>query len=268
MDRSVCTGDVAVVSATVLTREADVIEAHVQCTTSTARTLARPVVTKCSGCRARHAGICGAVGDDDLERLAAAATAIRVEPGRRFITEGDIAADVFTLTGGTVRLLKTLSDGRQQITSFAGPGDFLGLAVGARYAYSAEAVGSVRACRFARPRLRALIAAFPELEARLLEIISNELVLAQEQMLLLGRKTARERVASFLIARSGGERRGATPVPLPMSRGDIADYLGLRIETVSRAVTQLKAARLIAVAPDAAIFISDYAALKALAAGH
>ncbi len=236
---------------------------------------ALPVAVKCSACCARRGSVCQAVPERDLHLLSAFAVAMRIEPGRRFIVEGEAAEDFFTLIDGTAKLLKMLPDGRQQITSFAGHGDFLGLAFGQRYAYSAEAIDRVRLCRFSRPRLRRLIAEFPEMERRLLAITSHELVLAHEQMLLLGCKLARERVASFLVGRAvktgGAAARavasGPVEVPLPMTRADIGDFLGLRIETVSRTLTQLRAAGLIGAAPNAGVVIRDFGALAALAAG-
>jgi CRP/FNR family transcriptional regulator len=112
------------------------------------------------------------------------------------------------------------------------------------------------------------------LEQRILEIACNELVLAQEQMLLLGRKRADERIASFLIARAGKigngrqHRRSMEPVSvsLPMTRADIGEYLGITIETVSRTLTRLKAGGLIRSISAAGIVILDFAALQALAA--
>ena len=100
----------------------------------------------------------------------------------------------------------------------------------------------MRFCRFSRPKLKRLLLEFPRLEQRLLEVASNELVTAQEQMLLLGRKTARERLASFLLmqlAHGSACSMGRQQIRLAMTRGDIADYLGLTIETVSRTLSRL-----------------------------
>jgi CRP/FNR family transcriptional regulator len=112
--------------------------------------------------------------------------------------------------------------------------------------------------------LRGVLDDFPALEKRLMEVASNELVEAQEQMLLLGRKTAKERVASFLLAQSrrtvGYAARNPT-LTLPMPRGDIADYLGLAIETVSRIFTQLKHDQVIAIPTIETVIIFDHAGL-------
>ncbi|MBN9509886.1 MAG: helix-turn-helix domain-containing protein [Alphaproteobacteria bacterium] len=224
---------------------------------------AAAAIEPCGHCGARTRSVCNAIEAPDLARLAALAHGLTIPAGRQFIEEGDAAEHFFNVTAGTAKLFKMLPDGRRQITGFAGVGDFLGLAVSATYAFGAEAIEPMRICRFSRSRLKTLLADFPALERRLLEVAANELVMAQEQMLLLGRKTARERLASFLIARqSHGDA-----VRLPMTRSDIADYLGLTIETVSRTLTWLRGQRLIEIPAAAEIVIRDRPALERLAAG-
>jgi CRP/FNR family transcriptional regulator len=238
---------------------------------------ARPIILErrqlpepCAHCGARGYSVCGAIADDDLGPLAALAVVTEVDAGRTFIEEGDSAESFFNVTSGTAKLYKLLPDGRRQITGFAGPGHFLGLAVSSIYAFSAEAIDPVRFCRFSRPKLRKLLIDFPKLEQRLLEVAANELVAAQEQMLLLGRKTARERLASFLLMQTGqgtscggrGER-----ITLPMTRGDIADYLGLTIETVSRTLSRLRAEQMIDIPNTSDVVILNCAALENLAGG-
>lgn len=203
----------------------------------------------CLQCEARAFSVCSAIENHDLGRLAALTHVEHVEAGRGFITEGDRADDFFNVTGGTAKLYKMLPDGRRQITGFAAVGHFLGLAAQDTYGFSAEAVDRVRVCRFSRPRLRRVLDDFPAMERRLCDIAANELVAAQEHMLLLGRKTAVERVASFLIGRSAHTSLcGAAPrmIHLAMGREDISDYLGLTIETVSRSFTRLARERVIA----------------------
>jgi CRP/FNR family transcriptional regulator len=228
----------------------------------------------CITCEARAYSVCNAIDDTDLERLAELATPLVVEAGRCFIEEGDPAEHFFNVTQGTAKLFKLLPDGRRQITGFATTGHFLGLAVSSIYAFGAEAVDEVRVCRFSRTKLRLLLDDYPAMEKRLLEVASNELVAAQEQMLLLGRKTARERLASFLVARAStapgvtlfGEH-GASVVSLPMTRSDIADYLGLTIETVSRTLTRFKTEKLIDIPNSSQIIVRNFVALESLATG-
>jgi CRP/FNR family transcriptional regulator len=237
----------------------------------------RPVVVPphgqtdpCAHCDVRPHSVCSAIPDQDIARLAAAAVVGNAAAGTCFIEEGEPAGAFFNVTAGVAKLYKLLPDGRRQITGFAGVGHFLGLAVSDTYAFSAEAITPARYCRFSRVRLRALLDDFPVMEQRLLEVASNELVAAQEQMLLLGRKTARERLASFLMAQS---RQGvACRAPrrrfaLPMTRGDIADYLGLTIETVSRTITRLRAEGLIEIPATTEVLIRDLEGLESLAEG-
>ncbi len=227
-------------------------------------------IDPCYSCVARPLSVCNAIGDSDLARLAAAAVVIEARAGRTFIDEGQPADCFFNVTAGSAKLFKLLPDGRRQITGFVGIGHFLGLAVSDTYAFSAEAMEPVRYCRFSRTRLRALLDDFPLMEKRLLEVAATELVAAQEQMLLLGRKTARERLASFLLLQSrqglpcGSSRSRFT---LPMSRGDIADYLGLTIETVSRTLTRLRSERLIDLVSQSEISVLDPHRLESLAGG-
>jgi len=225
----------------------------------------------CATCGARGESVCASIDDRNLDRLASAAIVTDVAPGKTFISEGEPADSFFNITAGTAKLYKLLPDGRRQITGFAHAGSFLGLAVSSIYAFSAEAIDNVRYCRFPRRKLQSLLDDFPALEKRLLETASNELVAAQDQMLLLGRKTARERLASFLIA----QKRHALPcrhsenrIALPMSRADIADYLGLTIETVSRTFTRLKNEQLIAVPNATCVDVLDREALLSLAEGY
>jgi len=243
---------------------------------------ARPVVIDthraadvCLHCQARPFSVCSVIGDADLAALGAAAVTMSVQPGHTFIQEGDPAEHFFNVTAGTAKLYKLLPDGRRQVTGFAGVGYFLGLAVSESYAYSAEALGPVGICRFSRSKLRGLLDDFRMMEKKLLEVASHELVVAQEQMLLLGRKTARERMASFLVARAnllphclGQAAAGvAERIHLPMTRGDIADYLGLTIETISRTLSRLKAEKMIAIPNNSEIVLLNHAALDSIATG-
>lgn len=222
----------------------------------------------CSSCEARAVSICNAIEDRDLHRLAEASVVMRVAPGQVFIDEGGPADSFFNVTAGTVRLFKLLPDGRRQITGFAVSGHFLGLAMSSVYAFGAEAIDRVRVCRFARPKLRRLLDDFPAMEKRLLEVASDELIAAQEQMLLLGRKTARERLASFLVAPSRLSvacEHSRMRLILPMTRNDIADYLGLTIETVSRTLTRFRTEGLIALPSASEVLLLDVPALRQIA---
>jgi CRP/FNR family transcriptional regulator len=230
----------------------------------------RNAANPCAACAVRVLSFCSAVEDEHVDRLSAITTSHTVEPHRAFLSEGEPAEHLFNITAGTVKVFKLLADGRQQITGFLFPGDFLGLSSNDRYAYSAEAVTPVTYCRFARKKLEQLLANFPQVEHKLLGIASNELAAAQDQMLLLGRKTALEKVASFLLMLSRRrEKAGLAPNPvrLPMTRADIADYLGLTIETVSRVMTQLRKSGAIQLPTPDEVRFTDRDRLDEMAAG-
>lgn len=213
----------------------------------------RAAAPGCDDCGARHRGICDALTDEELGFLARMAQRITLPAGAVFIEEGEAASHVYNVNAGFIRLFKALPDGRRQITGFAGPGHFLGLAATTLNVVCAEAMEPVKLCRFSRATMRTVFDEFPQLERKLLHVAMHELVLGQQQMLLLGRKTAIERIASFLLSWAEQQQlcaAGALPRPglklnLPLSRTDLADYLGLTIETVSRSLSALKRDQLI-----------------------
>jgi CRP/FNR family transcriptional regulator len=230
--------------------------------------LPQPALRPCATCAVRRISVCDAIPEPFLARLGGAATGGVARPGILFIEEGEPAAAFINIVSGTARIYKMLPDGRRQITGFARGGDFLGLAVSNTYAFSAEAIDTVRYCRFSHCRLRALMRDFPSLEERVLQFASSELVAAQEQMLLLGRKSARERVASFLLAQSdANSQRSSARFVLPMPRGDIADYLGLTIETVVRTLRKLRNEGLIEISNAQNVVIRDDLSMRCLASG-
>lgn len=192
----------------------------------------------------------------------------RHAPGTILFAEGDDADSVFEVVSGTLRLYKVLLDGRRQIIGFVSGGQLLGIAPQRQYLCSAEAVTPMTVRRYQRPAFERRIEEEPGLARRILAELSNELCMAQDQMLLLGRKSAAEKVASFLLslaADDAGEIRGH--VELPMGRGDIADYLGLTVETVSRTFTRLRNDGLIALPSAHSVEILDAEQLEDLATG-
>ena len=227
-------------------------------------------ITPCDICDIRDLSVCAALTEDQLVRLASITSAARYWPRQTIFNEGDPAAHLFNVTGGVAKIFKLLRDGRRQITGFLFPGDFLGLAVNDTYAYSAEAITETSLCRFPRLKFEALLQELPKMESRLRSLASNELAAAQDQMLLLGRKTAREKIASFLVLlQSRSPRRGQPPasLPLPMSRTDMADYLGLTIETVSRTLTRFKKSGIVSAVENGHVFIEDEEDLEKVAQG-
>jgi len=230
-----------------------------------------PTPEQCRDCSARHIGMCDVLSDADLSVLAHVAQRISVPAGKIFIEEGDSARYFYDVNQGDVRVYKSLADGRRQITGFMGVGHFLGLAAGGKYAFTAEAINDVHLCRFERGAIKEVFDEFPALERRLLDVATHELVIAQEQMLLLGRKSALERVAGFLLSWAENYAQGKSEpvtIPLPMSRMDLADYLGLTIETVSRSLSQLKRDKLIFFADAHAVTLLKKHRLQLIDAGE
>lgn len=224
----------------------------------------------CAACAVRGLTVCAPLNPAGLAEVETHSTQLVLSAGDQLFDEGQRADHVFNVTEGTLKIFKLLPDGRRQVTGFLFAGDFLGLASQETYAYSAEAVTQARLCRFQRRQLDNILGRHPEMERGLLTKASHELAEAQEQMLLLGRKTARERVASFLLLLSRrAKQRGAIaePINVPMSRTDIADYLGLTTETVSRTFTRLKNEGTIRLLPGGKVSLADRAALETLDAG-
>jgi len=222
----------------------------------------------CAECEVRGLALCGALEPDELGPLTALTSEVIVQPMETVIYEDDPAKHLFIVKEGVARLTKILPDGRRQITGFLFPGDFLGLGHGATYGYSAEAVTPLALCRIERNRMDELLAASPKLEHRMVSIASNEVARAQEQLLLLGRKTARERVANLLMQLVGELEKRKLPIKpldLPMTRADMADYLGLTIETVSRILARLAQDGVIALETPQRVIIKDKNRLAAIA---
>jgi CRP/FNR family transcriptional regulator, anaerobic regulatory protein len=225
----------------------------------------------CAGCEVRQEAVCGVLDCDRLSRLRHLGAHVRVAAGQPLFHEGDPASRVFTLTKGSLKLYKLLPDGRRQVTGFMHPGDFLGISVDDEHAFTAEALENSQLCGFPRTRFDDFTEENAAMERELYRLAAHELAAAQQQMVLLGRKTAAERVSSFFLMlaeraerHEGSERRF---VDLPMSRSDIADYLGLTKETVSRVIATLKARRLIRLAALDRIEILDREGLETVASG-
>ncbi len=226
--------------------------------------------TICHTCPVRGRTICAAHRIEDLYRLDAIVQRIEINAPRHIFLEADKAEFVYVITDGVVILSKLLRDGRRQITGLLFAGDFLGLATDGTYNYSAEPVGKVALCRFSRLELRDHCADFPEIEHRLLQFASHELAAARDHVLLLGRLSATQRVASLLLMlqfrqQQAGDR--STSIVLPLGRAEIADYLGLRLETVGRALAQLVDEGIVEVPKPRLITVLDQDALNDAAEG-
>ena len=177
-----------------------------------------------------------------MEELFSTSPRETLDVGEGLFWEGDRAQHIFEITEGVLRIFKIIADGRRVITGFLYAGDMVGLSLKNVYLYSAEAVTPVKVRRLTRKAFQDAIENSPELRPQLFALMCDEMAAAQDQMVLLSRKSAEERLCSFLMMlgqRQSGQTQMPRTVELAMSRQDMADYLGLTIETVSRTVTKL-----------------------------
>lgn len=179
--------------------------------------------------------------------------------------EGEETEFVYKVASGAVRTYKLMRDGRRQIGEFHLAGDFFGLDIGGRHHLTAEAVVDSKVLVFKRRQVEAVVAQNLEAARELWVMTANHLQHAEEHMLLLGRKTARERLAAFLLEMDGrGGERGL--IELPMLRRDIADYLGLTLETVSRSFSELQSEGVVELDGARHVVLRKRAALEAMGA--
>jgi CRP/FNR family transcriptional regulator len=204
----------------------------------------------------------------ELEGLVGIGITSQAAPGQTIVIEGDPCSHCFRVLSGAVRLYKATVDGRRQLIDFLGAGDRFGL-LGAHYTYSVEAITQTTLIRTPRASLAAAVRERPGLADRLFELAAAELARAHEQMLLLGRKNAQEKVASLLLelARRLGADAASRSFRLPISRQEMADHLGLTIETVSRTMTRLREDGLIALPTPQDVVLLRPDDLAALAEG-
>lgn len=222
----------------------------------------------CHACDVRTMAVCAALEPDEIGALESIMTARRLAGDETLVEEGEPRRRVYSLTSGMLRLVNGLPDGRRQITGFLMPGDFLGLADDGVYSASAEAVTPSALCSFPVAGMDALAVRFPRLNDRLFAFTRAALRRSRENQMILGRLAPVEKLSTFLLMlsqRAVEHHLPADPVAIPMSRADIADYLGLTIETVSRSFTKLRNQGLIDL-PDARLVeIRDRKALEAVA---
>ncbi|MEM6303452.1 MAG: Crp/Fnr family transcriptional regulator [Pseudomonadota bacterium] len=226
----------------------------------------------CEACDRRVFDRVGAITAEEQTALLRIAHNKRLAAGQTYVIEGDRARDFASVTKGVAKMVRCAEDGRSQIVGLLFPKDFVGgpilFEASARELYSIEAVTELHLCLFSRAGFRKVLLEHPALEHRLLNQALDELQLAREWMVLLGRKTAAERVASFLLY--VGEKMQAQPgdcatgFDLPVSRADIADFVGLTVETVSRQITKLRKAQIIVMDGPKHVVSLDMARLRLL----
>lgn len=195
--------------------------------------------------------------------LAALGSISRYTRNNTIFSEGDSADYSYKVVAGAVRLSKMMSDGRRQIAEFALPGDFFGLNWLDEHAMTAEALNDVSVIRYGRGRLERLGDENSEVRAELFANLRHDLWAAQNHLVILGRQSALERTASFLVQLMDRKKCAqAGTIDIPMTRQDIADYLGLTIETVCRMLTKLKQSATIDIPNRHTITIRNATALR------
>jgi CRP/FNR family nitrogen fixation transcriptional regulator len=207
--------------------------------------------------------------DEDTRALQQIGTKARIARNETIFSQGDEAAYGYKVVSGVVRLCKHMSDGRRHIAQFAFPGDFFSVMEFAHHGFTAEAVTDVVLMCYPQTRLSALRDERPGVGRRFVAMLSDSLGEMQNHLTVLGRQSAKERVASFLLYLT--EHVGCEEddlIDTPMSRHDIADYLGLTNETVCRVISELRRERVIETPSVRQFILLDADALHALADGE
>ncbi len=227
-------------------------------------------VSPCDSCAAHKKAICASLEGQALERFRTKGRTRIIKAGEPLFFESEDIKYFYTVISGEVRLCNILEDGRRQVVGFRSCGDKVGEHLGGKYLYDAEAVCDTIVCQFPVRELQMQMDQTPQMRSNLMEIMQDEISELQQHTILLGRKTPIEKIATFLRNRAAklnlvGEEN--IEISLSMGRSDIADYLGLTVETVSRTISKLKCEKVIDVPSANAVIVRDLQQLAALADG-
>ncbi len=220
---------------------------------------------ECGNCPIRHRAVCARCEVDELEELERIKYYRSYEAGQPIVWSGDQMDFVASVVTGIATLTQTMEDGRTQMVGLLLPSDFVGRPGRERAPYNVTATTDLLLCCFRKRPFEEMMGRTPHIGQRLLEMTLDELDAAREWMLLLGRKTAREKIASLLaiVARRDASLRLKSPqgkivLDLPLTREAMADYLGLTLETVSRQISALKRDGVIALEGKRHVIIPDF----------
>jgi CRP/FNR family transcriptional regulator, anaerobic regulatory protein len=222
-------------------------------------------MTDCAACSVRNRAICSALSESELSVLAKLGRKQKVARGQTLLWEGDESPVVANVISGVLKLSVSTADGREQIVGVVFPSDFIGRPFGKESPFSVTALTDAEVCIFTRSGFDSFAREHPELQHKLLRRTLDELDRARQWMMLLGRKTATERISTLLLEVSNrlGDIGCAPIAPyldrfeLPMDRQQMGDILGLTIETVSRQMSKLKQAGIIALPDRRSVLIQD-----------
>lgn len=226
------------------------------------------LLSDCGNCPIRYQAVCARCEPDELQQLERIKYYRSFQAGQSVIGTGENMDFVASVVTGVATLTQTLEDGRRQMVGLLLPSDFVGRPGRTTAAYDVTATTDLLLCCFRRKPFEDMIVSTPHVSQRLLEMTLDELDAAREWLLLLGRKTALEKIATLLgIIAKRGAVRGAAPsgkpvvFDLPLTREQMADYLGLTVETVSRKMSALKLDGLITIEGNRRSTITDLAGL-------
>ncbi|MBL4751483.1 MAG: Crp/Fnr family transcriptional regulator [Amylibacter sp.] len=227
----------------------------------------KPASLNCIDCPIKHRAVCAYCEKSEMAMLEMMKSYKTYPAGSPIIFAGDRMKFVGSVVTGVARLSQTMEDGRRQMVGLLLPSDFVGRPGRSYAAFDVEATTDVILCRFERKPFEKLLKDIPHLRERMLEMALDELDSAREWMLLLGRKTAREKIASLLIiiARRQNAVQDETHTDvqfdLSLTREAMSEYLGLTLETVSRQINALKKDNIIALEKKRRVVVKDFARL-------
>jgi CRP-like cAMP-binding protein len=207
------------------------------------------------------------VTHDELKALDRIGSHLHIAQNRTVFSQGEPVNHAYKIVSGVVRLCKHLPDGRRQIAQFLFPGDYFSFVTIGDHGFSAEAVVDLTLLSFPQKQVELLCQENPNLRIRLFELLSQRVHDIQNHLTMVGRQTAKERVAAFLLLLAERLSSDGVRVNVPMNRQDIADYLSLTMETVSRTLSLLKATRIVSVPDLHQLELHNIDALHALADG-
>lgn len=222
---------------------------------------------RCAECAVRDSALCASLADHELDALNVIARRKIVPRGQVFVWEGDVSTQCANIVSGVLKVTSATADGREQIVGLLFPGDFVGQPFRTETSLTVTALSDTDLCIYPREKFETLLDDYSNLERMLLQRTMSALDDARSRMLSLGRKNAEERVAGFVLEMADRFHAGGPEesFDLPLTRGQMADVLGLTIETVSRQLTNLKGAGIIAVLPGRGISILNRGQLEARA---
>ncbi len=222
---------------------------------------------KRSKCADKNISLCARLTSHQRDEMSAFSTFKKYSAGQLIFTEGKPSTHLGTVISGIVKIYKLLDDGRQQIVALAFPGDMLGNIMDAEYNYFAEAVDETQVCLYQTSWINSFAENNSALYLSILDKTNRQLNKSHDWLLLLGRKTAKEKLATFLMLLAVNDGDDAVPAltfKVPLKRQEIADFLGLTIETISRTFSNLKNKQVVREQAGHILTITDYSTLKSM----